>query len=133
MSQLGNCHNFILKVRKSQLKCSCKCHVVENFWLKRGGFSTGVLTLDGKIKSGYHLIFIEETQNYYMNTTKFYIILIWTILPNILSYFKCKPTPTRHLKIHQPFSITRINIQLASIFSSFLYCHTHLLSKRRIS
>jgi hypothetical protein len=35
---IGNFHKFILKSKKSQLKHSCKCHVVENFWLKKGIF-----------------------------------------------------------------------------------------------
>jgi hypothetical protein len=35
---VGNCHNFILKLKKSQLKHSCKCHVIEKFWLKKVGF-----------------------------------------------------------------------------------------------
>jgi len=32
---IGNCHTSILKI---QLKHSCKCHVIEFFSLKKGGF-----------------------------------------------------------------------------------------------
>jgi hypothetical protein len=35
---IGNCHNFIFKLRESQLKHSYKCCVVENFLVKKGVF-----------------------------------------------------------------------------------------------
>jgi hypothetical protein len=34
---IGNCHRFILKLKKIQLKQSCKCCVLEKIWLKKGG------------------------------------------------------------------------------------------------
>jgi len=47
------------------------------------------------------LSFLLKKNCYYMNTTKLYTIIIWTIISNILSYFKWNQRPTRHLWIHQ--------------------------------
>ncbi len=39
------------------------------------------------IKNKYLIIFVEETQNYYENTTQLYIIIMWTTFPNALLSF----------------------------------------------
>jgi hypothetical protein len=43
---IGNFHNFIFKLKKPQLKHSCKCYVVEKNWLKKASF---LLVLDNLV------------------------------------------------------------------------------------
>jgi hypothetical protein len=52
-----------------------------------------------------------------MNTTKIYILLIWTTLSLHLSYFKYnKKHKQRTMQIHQPFFILKMRVQLTTYF-----------------
>jgi hypothetical protein len=48
-----------------------------------------------KTKSGYHITFIEEMENYYIKHNKTLYILLCTNLPHYLTYFKWNKTLTK--------------------------------------